>query len=93
MTEWLLRLCEKSGTWRIDGPREWTLELIQHLKEVSNSISHVVDFWIDSILRGYTTKFAIYYTNSYSAAEREFFRRAERKVSKIADNVDQDGFT
>ena len=31
LTDWLLRLCEDNPTWRIDGPRGWTLELVQHL--------------------------------------------------------------
>ena len=67
-------MCEENGTWRIDGPREWTPELIQQLKEISNPISRVVDLWVDSVLRGYITEFPIDYTKSYSAAKREFFQ-------------------
>jgi len=55
------------------------------LKEVSNSISRVVDFWIDSILRGYITEFAIDYTKSYSATKREFFQGPRAKyLRKLA---------
>jgi len=43
------------------------------LKEISNLISRAVDFWIDSILKGYVTEFSIEYTQSYSSLEREFF--------------------
>lgn len=82
LTEWLIRLCEENHTWRIDGPREWTPELFRHLKEIGNPISHVVDFWMDSILRGYITKFVVDYTKSYSATEREFFNRPRAKYLK-----------
>jgi len=44
LTEWLVRLCEENATWRIDGLREWTPELVKPLKEISNPISRTVDF-------------------------------------------------
>jgi hypothetical protein len=49
-------------------------ELIQHVNTISNSVSCAVDFWLDSILGGYTTKFRINATQSYSIAERDFFK-------------------
>lgn len=70
MSEWLLSVKDNNRTWRIDGPREWTPELLQQLKEVSNPISRAIDLWIDSILKGYITEFAIDYTKSYNTAER-----------------------
>jgi len=73
LSEWVLRLKDNNEIWRIDGPREWTPELIYQLKEVSKPISRAVDLWIDSILKGYITKFSIDCTKSYSAAERELF--------------------
>lgn len=82
LTEWLIRLCEDNPTWRDDGPREWTPELVQHLKEINNHISYVVDFWLDSSLKGYITKFFIDYTKSYSTTEREFFQGPRTKYLK-----------
>lgn len=79
LSEWLLRLCENNGTWRIDGPREWTFELIKQLKEVSIPISCTIYFWIDSILRGYIIEFGIDCTKSYSTAEREFLQGTRAK--------------
>lgn len=79
LSKWLLRLCGNNEMRRIDGLREWTPELIQQLKEVSNPISRVVDFWVDRILRGYITEFAIDYTKSYNATKREFFCRPRAK--------------
>jgi len=58
---------EDSWSKRVDP------ELIQQLKQLSNIISLAVDFWIDSILRGYITMFTIDYTKSYNAVERELF--------------------
>jgi hypothetical protein len=52
--------------------RNWTPELIQQVNNVSNSISHVVDFWLDNILGGYTTEFTIDETQYYSTVGREF---------------------
>jgi len=69
----MLKLKETNASWGINVKGEWTPEKIQQLKEISNPISRVVDFWIDSILKGYVIEFAITYTQSYSASEREFF--------------------
>lgn len=73
MSEWMLRLKDENAWHNNDESKEWTLEKIQQLKEISNLISRAVDFWINSILKGYITKFAIEYTKSYSALERVFF--------------------
>lgn len=62
LSEWMLRLKDNNGSWSNNGSREWTLELIKQLKEVSNPISCAIDFWIDIILKGYVTKFSIEYT-------------------------------
>ena len=40
----------------------------------SNPIYGAVDFWIDSILEGYVTEFAVEVITSYSEAERHFFQ-------------------
>lgn len=69
----MLKLKDSSGTWNINVKGEWTHEKIQQLNEISNPISREVDFWINNILKGYVTEFAITYSKSYSASEREFF--------------------
>jgi len=69
----MLKLRDNKGTWNTNDKGEWTPEKIQQLNEISNLISRVVDFWINSILKGYVTKFSISTTKSYSTAEREFF--------------------
>ena len=42
--------------------------------QVSNPISRVVDFWIDSILEGYVTEFIVEAITSYSVVEIHFFQ-------------------
>ena len=58
---------------------EWSAQLIHVLISVSNPISRVDDFWIDSILQGYVTEFAVEMITSYSEAERNFFQGPRRR--------------
>ena len=55
-------------------PVERTLEVIQRLKHTNNSISRVVDFWLNSLLEGFVTEFAVDTLTTYSEAERLFFK-------------------
>ena len=52
----------------------WTSELIQTVKSVDNPISRVVDFWLVSLLEGFVTEFAVDQRESFSEAERYFFK-------------------
>ena len=52
----------------------WTDQLTQEVAQVSNPISRAGDFWTDSILEVYVTKFNVEETTSYSEAERYFFQ-------------------
>jgi hypothetical protein len=71
--DWLEILVENTRRYQDAGPRNWTRELVIKLNYVSNNTSHVVDFWLDSILGGHITDFAIDCTISYNVAERDFF--------------------
>ena len=46
---------------------------IQELQEIDNRASQAVEVWMDSILEGYITEFAVNTTKSYSKEEKEFF--------------------
>jgi hypothetical protein len=72
--KWLQRLDEKNGTLHTIVPRTWTLELIEQFNTISNRISHMVDFWMDSVLGDYIIEFDIDSTQSYSSIERELFK-------------------
>ena len=54
-------------------PTSWTLELIQELQETNNKALRAVEGWLDSILEGYITKFAVDTNKSFREVEREFF--------------------
>ena len=41
---------------------------------MSNPISRAVDFWVNGILQGYITEFAVETITSYSEAERNVFQ-------------------
>jgi hypothetical protein len=45
--------------------------LIKQLNSVSNPTTPAVDFWLDSVLGGYITKFVVDCIQSYSVAEKK----------------------
>ena len=48
--------------------------MVREVTSVGNTISRAVDFWVDSILQGYITEFAVEVIASYSEARRNFFQ-------------------
>jgi len=44
----------------------WTLELVHGLEAIEDKIMCVVDHWLEQVIRGFITKFAIDTTVSYS---------------------------
>jgi hypothetical protein len=53
---------------------DWTSTLIKKVKRVYNAMSRAVDHWFDSTIGGYITEFVIDRVESYSQAERYFFK-------------------
>ena len=53
-------------------PVEWNDQLVSEITSVSNAISRAIDFWVDSILQGYITKFVVDTITSYSEDDRFF---------------------
>ena len=58
---------------------EWSDQLVHEVTSVSSTISRFVDFWVESILQGYITEFAVDTITSYSEAERNFFQGPRRR--------------
>jgi hypothetical protein len=52
----------------------WTPIQIEKLQQVNNKFTHVVDFWLDSVVAGFIIEFAVDTMKSYSAGEQEFLR-------------------
>ena len=72
--EWLRRLATKQTKFQRREIVEWSDQLVHEVTSVSNFVSRAVDFWVDSILQGYITKFAVDTITSYSEDERNFFQ-------------------
>ena len=71
--DWLSKLTDTS-IFKKKRYIVWTLELIHTVKNLDNTITRVVDFWLASVLEGFVTKFAVDQTKSFSEAERYFFK-------------------
>ena len=48
--------------------------MIQRLKQTYNPISRAIDFWLNSLLEGFVTEFAIDTLKAYSEEKRIFFK-------------------
>jgi hypothetical protein len=49
------------------------VEIVQ-LQQVNNKFMCAVDFWLDNIVAGFITEFAVDTVKSYSATEKEFLK-------------------
>ena len=47
---------------------------MQNLKHTDNSISRAVDFWLNGLLEGFVTEFAVDALKAYIEVERYFFK-------------------
>jgi hypothetical protein len=65
---------ENTGRYQNTALRNLTPKLVSKLNSVNNKTSRAVDFWLDSILGVYITKFVVDCTQSYSVVERDFFK-------------------
>jgi hypothetical protein len=72
--EWLARLADTQFEIRSRPPMVWTSALIKKVKKVDNVVSRVVDHWFDSTIGRYITEFSIDRVDSYSQAERYYFK-------------------
>ena len=67
--EWFARLIEFQKCWKDERVTPWTLERILQLENIDNIITCMVDHWVDSVIGGFVTEFAIDQFVSYSEAE------------------------
>jgi hypothetical protein len=52
-------LVEKTRRFSVGAPKNWTPELVRQVNLVSNPTTRAIDFWLDSVLGGYVTKFVV----------------------------------
>jgi hypothetical protein len=72
--ECLARLENTQFEIRSRPPVVWTSTLIKKVKKVDRIVSRAVDLWFDNTIGGYITEFSIDRVESYSQAERYFFK-------------------
>ena len=72
--EWLSIFATRQANFKRRKAVEWSAQVIHELASVSNPISRAIDFWVDGILQGYTTEFAVETITSYSEAKIIFFQ-------------------
>ena len=75
-------MVEFQKCWKDERVTQWTPELIQQLEKADNTITHTVDHWVDSVLGGFVTEFAIDQFMFYSEAEQSFFKEFRDKFLK-----------
>jgi hypothetical protein len=73
LQEWILRLKHNYPTNRI-RQLEWNHVDIMKLQQVNNKFIHAVDLWLNNVVIGFITEFAVDTTKYYSAAEKDFIK-------------------
>jgi hypothetical protein len=73
LQEWILILKDNHSTNQIRSV-EWTIENIARLERVNNKFTRTMDFWLDIIIVGFITEFAIDIVKSYTVADQEFMK-------------------
>jgi len=62
-------LVDAQGRWRLDGPIVWILDFVQRLEAFEYRIACIVDHWLDRIIGGFVTEFAVDTSVSYNKEE------------------------
>jgi hypothetical protein len=66
LQEWIKILKDNHPTNQI-RQLEWNPEEIVQLQQVDNKFTRAVDFWLDNIVAGFITEFAVDTMKSYNA--------------------------
>ena len=69
-----MKLTDSQGRWKLDSPIVWTPELVQRLEASRDKIAHATNHWINHIIGGFVTEFAVDTSVSYNEVERSFLK-------------------
>ena len=69
MYDWIVRLANNQGRYKLDQPIVWTPELVLKLEASEDKIMRAVDHWLDWIIGGFITEFMIDTTVIYNEVE------------------------
>ena len=67
--EWITKLVDSLGRWKLEGPIVWTLDLVQRLEASENKNTRAINHWLDRIIGGFVIKFTVDTSVSYNEAE------------------------
>ena len=77
-----MKLADSKGRCRLNKPIVWTLKLVCRVEASEDKIIQSMDHWLDWIIGGFITKFAVDTTVSYSEAEKHFLKGSRGKYIK-----------
>ena len=77
-----MKLEDRQGRWKLDGPIVWTPELVRRLEASEDKITCLVDHWLNQIIGGFIIEFVVDTSVSYSEAERRFLKGPRGKYVK-----------
>ena len=67
--EWIAKLADNQGRCKLDKPIVWTPELVRRIEASEDKIARAIDDWLDRIIGGFITKFAVDMIVSYNEVE------------------------
>ena len=80
--EWIVKLADSQGRCKLDSPIVWTPKLVCRLKASKDKIACIIDHWLDRIIGGFITEFAVDTSVSYSEVEWHFLKGPRGKYVK-----------
>jgi len=72
--DWIVRLADSQGRYKLDQPIVWTPELVHRLEASKDKIARVVNHWLNRIIGGFITEFMVDMIVSSSEAERHLLK-------------------
>ena len=66
LDEWIVKLEDSQGRWKIDNPIVWTPELVSRLEASKDKIACAIDHWLNHIIGGFINEFVVDTLANYS---------------------------
>lgn len=57
--EWIMKLANTVGRWKLEQPIVWTPELVRKLETIKDRLARAVEHWLDQIIGGFIIEFMI----------------------------------
>ena len=72
--EWITKLEDSQGRWKLDSTIVWTPELVHKLEAYEDKIARVVNHCLNCVIGGFVTEFTVDTLVSYSESKIRFFK-------------------